>query len=80
MSARKSSVRATKSDSQFTSTRIPIERSADSRLPINPSLVERPAFFAALASPFLRRIVVASSKSPFASASAALQSIIPAPV
>ena len=36
-------------------------------LPISPSLVARPAFFAALARPRLRRMVFASSKSPFAS-------------
>src|SRR5262249_37612463 len=40
----------------------------------------RPAFFAALARPRLRRIVFASSKSPFASVSAFLHSIMPAPV
>src|SRR4249920_962757 len=47
---------------------------------MRPSLVVRPAFFAALASPFFRRSVVASSKLPLASSRAALQSIIPAPV
>src|SRR3954451_20147994 len=45
-----------------------------------PSLVERPAFFVADASPRLRRMVVASSRLPPASARAALHSIIPAPV
>ena len=35
---------------------------------IRPSLVARPTFFAALASPRLRRIVVAASKSPFEAA------------
>src|SRR5262249_10187753 len=55
-------------------------RSGDSFDPIRPSLVARPAFFAALASPRFRRIVVASSKLPFASSRAPLQSIIPAPV
>jgi hypothetical protein len=48
--------------------------------PISPSLVARPAFLAALARPFFRRIVVASSKLPWASSSAAFQSIMPAPV
>src|ERR1700674_4027412 len=47
---------------------------------MRPSLVARPAFLAALASPFLRRIVVASSKFPFASSSAVLQFSMPAPV
>ena len=47
---------------------------------MRPSVVARPAFFAADASPRLRRIVVASSKSPFPSVSAALHSIMPAPV
>ena len=80
MSCWKSSVRATKSDSQFTSTRTPDERSAARRLAIRPSLVARPAFLAAVARPRLRRMVLASSKSPLASVSAALHSIIPAPV
>src|SRR5262245_8195396 len=47
---------------------------------MSPSLVARPAFLAADASPRLRRIVFASSKLPFASVSADLHSIIPAPV
>src|SRR3954468_20833855 len=47
---------------------------------MSPSEVARPAFFAALASPLLRRIVLASSKLPLASSRAALQSIMPAPV
>src|SRR5262245_46501929 len=47
---------------------------------MSPSFALRPAFFWALASPRLRRIVVASSKSPLASVSAFLHSIIPAPV
>src|SRR5690349_18640918 len=45
---------------------------------MTPSLASRPAFFAAEACPFLRRISTAASKSPFASASAFLQSIKPA--
>jgi hypothetical protein len=40
----------------------------------------RPAFFAALASPFLRSSSRAFSTSPAASTSADLHSIIPAPV
>src|ERR1700740_3363944 len=47
---------------------------------MRPSLVKRPAFFAALARPFLRRMVVASSKFPFASSRAVLQFSMPAPV
>lgn len=76
----KSSVRATKSDSQLTSTSVPAEASAERLRPMSPSLVARPAFFAALARPRFRRMVFASSKSPTASVSAALHSIMPAPV
>src|SRR6266545_3619830 len=47
---------------------------------MSPSDVERPAFFVAAASPRLRSRVVAASRSPFASVSAPLHSIIPAPV
>ena len=47
---------------------------------MRPSLVERPDFLAACASPRLRRMVVASSRSPLASWRAALHSIMPAPV
>src|SRR5256885_4410570 len=43
-----------------------------------PSLVARVAFLLALAIPFVRRIVSALSKSPPASSSARLQSIMPA--
>ena len=75
---RKSSVRATKSVSQLTST---------STAPLtvtwattSPSEAARPALEAAAARPFLRRIFLASSKSPSASTSAFLQSIMPAPV
>ena len=45
-----------------------------------PSVVERPARFAAEACPLTRRISTALSMSPSASASALLQSIIAAPV
>ena len=76
----KSSFLATKSVSQFTSTRIPFFRSALTALEIIPSPASRPAFFAAEATPFLRRIEIASSKSPLVSANARLQSIRPAPV
>jgi hypothetical protein len=46
----------------------------------SPSEAARPALEAAAASPFLRRIFLASSKSPFDSTRAFVQSIIPAPV
>ena len=45
-----------------------------------PLLVARPARLAAEARPFFRRISMAFSMSPPASVSAALQSIMPAPV
>src|SRR5579864_181907 len=43
-----------------------------------PSLVARDDFLSALAIPFVRKIVSAFAKSPLASSSARLQSIIPA--
>src|SRR5579863_7895217 len=46
----------------------------------DPSLVTRVAFFAATDTPFLRRITTACSRSPLASVSACLQSIMGAPV
>ena len=45
-----------------------------------PSRASRCAFFAASASPFLRRCSMAPSRSPAEASSAALQSITPAPV
>ena len=45
-----------------------------------PCAVVRPARLAACASPRLRSSVIASSMLPFASVSAALHSIMPAPV
>src|SRR5882724_11809692 len=45
-----------------------------------PSLVTRVAFLAATETPFLRRTTTAASRSPLASVSACLQSIIGAPV
>src|SRR5947207_8213806 len=45
---------------------------------ITPSLASREAFFAAVATPFLRRRSTATSKSPLDSVSAFLQSIKPA--
>jgi hypothetical protein len=47
---------------------------------ITPSAATLPAFFAALIAPDLRMFSIASSMSPFASVSAFLQSIMPAPV
>src|SRR6478752_9517682 len=47
---------------------------------MRPSFATRPAFFAAVARPRLRRIVFASSTSPLASVRAFLHSIMPAPV
>jgi len=47
---------------------------------ISPSAATRPAFLAAAARPFLRRIFSASSAFPFVSSSALLQSSMPAPV
>src|SRR5262245_28173229 len=47
---------------------------------MTPSLAMRPARLAAWASPFFRRISTAFSRSPPDSSSAALQSIMPAPV
>src|SRR5215469_13889489 len=49
-------------------------------MPIRPSAATRPAFFAAFDKPFLRSQSTAASRLPPLSASAALQSIMPAPV
>ena len=49
-------------------------------MPIRPSPATRPAFLAAAARPFLRSQSIAASRSPPVSASAFLQSIMPAPV
>src|SRR5713226_7323567 len=76
----KSSVRATKSDSQFTSTSTPNWPPWWMYVPINPCLVVRDAFLLAEVIPFLRNTTSAAGKSPLASVSALLHSIIPAPV
>src|SRR5438067_293378 len=76
--SRKASVRATKSVSQLTSTSTPTLPSEAATTA--PSDVTRPAFLLAAASPFLRRILVASSMLPSASVSADFTSIMPAPV
>src|SRR6202050_3929254 len=73
-----SSLRATKSVSELTSTTTALF--AASATPMRPSAATRPAFLAALAKPFLRSQSTAASRSPPVSPSAALQSIIPAPV
>src|SRR5829696_5435892 len=72
------SLRATKSVSELTSRTVAV-RPGDSTA-IRPSAATRPAFFAALARPFLRSQSTAPSTSPAVSLSAALQSIMPAPV
>src|SRR5436190_7156282 len=79
-SASKSSVRATKSVSLFSSTSTATEPSWCTYDPIHPSDASRPARFSALAAPFLRRMSTALSRSPPHSCSALLQSIMPAPV
>ena len=79
-SAWKSGVLATKSVSQFTSTTTPERPSGSMWEPIAPSEAVRLAFLAAAARPFLRRTSRAFAMSPVASTSAALQSIMPAPV
>src|SRR5262245_38840100 len=72
------SLRATKSVSEFTSTIAPFCAATNS--PIRPSAATRPAFLAAFDNPFLRSQSTAASMSPLVSASAVLQSIMPAPV
>jgi hypothetical protein len=74
----KSSVRATKSVSQFSSTIAP--RPPCVSAATTPSLVDLPARFSALAIPFLRRKSTAAAMSPLFSSRAFLQSIMPAPV
>ena len=72
------SLRATKSVSELTSTTAPLLPLVS--MPIRPSAATRPAFLAAFDRPFLRSQSTAASMSPLASVSAALQSIMPAPV
>src|SRR5437763_1742321 len=74
------SLRAVKSVSQFTSTSTPTLPPMWMYEPTAPSVAERPDFFCAVARPFLRSQSTAFSRSPLASCSAFLQSIIPAPV
>src|ERR1700732_4465465 len=72
------SLRATKSVSELTSTTTPLV--AEVSAPIRPSAATRPAFLAAFDRPFLRSQSIAACMSPSFSASACLQSIMPAPV
>src|SRR2546426_7166864 len=76
----KSPVRATKPVSQFTSTSTPTRPLKWMSASISPSDASRPARVSALAAPFFRSTSTAFSRSPPASWSARLQSIIPAPV
>ena len=69
---------ATKSVSELTSTTAPLVPLVVT--PTSPSAAVRPAFFAALARPLVRSQSTAVSMSPLFSASAFLQSIMPAPV
>ena len=72
------SLRATKSVSELTSTMAATLPAAVT--PTRPSAATRPAFLAAFDRPFLRSQSMAFSMSPSVSVSAALQSIMPAPV
>ncbi len=72
------SLRATKSVSELTSTMTPF--GPFSMMPIRPSAATRPAFLAAFNKPLVRSQSTAAWTSPEVSPSAALQSIIPAPV
>src|SRR6185369_4745950 len=71
---------ATKSVSLLTSTRAPLFPSAAMTAATRPSVAALPAFLAAAARPFLRRVSTAFSISPPVSSSAFLQSSMPAPV
>ena len=77
-SAWKSGLRATKSVSELSS--IMTARLAWPTTAMRPSAATRPAFLAALARPLVRSQSTAASISPPVSVSAALQSIMPAPV
>jgi len=73
---------ATKSVSEFTSTRTPVWPSGESAMSIatRPSEAERPSRLAMPLSPFTRMISTAFSTLPSASSSAFLTSSMPAPV
>lgn len=68
----------TKSVSQLTSKRMPSQPHALKRVVMMPWLAARSALDAALAMPFSRRYLAASSRSPLHSIRAFLQSIMPA--
>ena len=76
--ALKLSFLATKSVSQFTSTKTPDLASTSIWAATTPSLASRSAFFAALIAPRSLRNLIAASTSPLVSLSAFLHSIIPA--
>ena len=78
--ATKSSLRDTKSVSQFTSTIAPDLASAARYAPTMPSAATRPAAFDALAPLLIRSSSSALAISPSASVSAFLHSIMPRPV
>src|SRR5665213_2828153 len=69
---------ATKSVSEFTSTKAPVL--PEMHRPTRPSAATRVDFLAALAKPLARNQSTASSRLPLVAASAALQSIMPTPV
>jgi hypothetical protein len=75
-----SSLRDTKSVSEFSSRSTAWRPSGLVRLTMRPSEAVRSTRLSAFAMPFLRRFSAARSMSPFASSSAFLQSIMPAPV
>jgi hypothetical protein len=74
----KSALRETKSVSELISTTTPLLSAIAATT--RPSAATRSAFLAALDRPFLRSQSTAASKSPSTAVSAALQSIMPAPV
>jgi hypothetical protein len=78
--ARKSSFLATKSVSQFTSTIAAVFASGATYRPITPSAAMRLAAFDALAPLLIRSSSSALARSPAASVSALLHSIMPSPV
>src|SRR6266852_1755817 len=75
-----SSVRATKSVSQLTSTNAPTRPPACTYASTSPSEASRLAFLSAMANPLARRSSTAFSRSPPACSTAVRQSMTPAPV
>src|SRR6202165_2855193 len=78
--ARKPCSRATKSVSQLISSMAAVRASVDLATTTTPSVASRAAVLSALACPCLRMSSAAASRSPLASTSAFLHSIMPAPV